>query len=293
MATNSYVSLEPGAEKTLVPGFIPKFNSSSPLSLDLSLNFIFMVAFIIVAATAMGMAVYGYGVLRLGVFGDSSEQRLTRGKKIGQKALGGFLGISIAYLTILTLNPDMLRTSISLEKLRVGSKVTSLPSVPTTTPVNRQNPQIPKNNDDPKGWEAIKNDAQVRAFLRNLPNGGISVNKSVCINPTQTSCTTVGSLPQSTLTMLTQLRNICSGRIMITGGVEAGHSSHGPGLTPIDLSLNDNDFTKCIQSFPKSSKVPIRNSRGDPLCFKDKVYEKFGFTFCDEISTDRHLHVYQ
>ncbi len=127
----NYIPLEPSVPTDFNLSLF-SFNSSSPLSLDLSLNFIFMVAFIIVAATAMGMAVYGYGVLRLGVFGDSSEQRLTRGKKIGQKALGGFLGISIAYLTILTLNPDMLRTSISLEKLRVGSKVTSLTSSQTT-----------------------------------------------------------------------------------------------------------------------------------------------------------------
>ena len=118
----NYIPLEPSVQTDLNLSRF-SFDSTSPLSLDLSLNFIFMVGFVLCAFTAAAMATYGYGILRLGVFGSDSAQRLEKGKKIGQKALGGFLGISIAYLTILTLNPDLLRTSISLEYLKVGKKV--------------------------------------------------------------------------------------------------------------------------------------------------------------------------
>ena len=110
----------------------------------------------------------------------------------------------------------------------------------------------------------------------------ISVNRSVCINPVQTSCTTVGGLHPDTLVMLADLRKTCGGKITITGGSEAGHKSHGPGLTPVDLSLSDSTLEECIRGFPA----------GKDIGFCRKTYQKFGYTFCDEIGV-RHWHVYK
>jgi hypothetical protein len=154
-------------------------------------------------------------------------------------------------------------------------------------------PSIPKNNDDGVGWDAIKNDTGVRSRLSSFPNGGVQVNKKVCTNPTQTSCTTVGGWPEETIAMLLQLRNTCSGSIVVSGGTEAGHSSHGPGKAPVDLSLSSpGGLEGCIRSFPKSSRTPKRGNGAD-LCFPGQVFEKFGYVFCDEAGSDRHWHVYK
>jgi hypothetical protein len=163
-----------------------------------------------------------------------------------------------------------------------------VPAGQTSTTQNPQTqsntPPIPRTNDDPVGWDAIKNDATVRSELASLPNGGISVNKKVCIVPTQTSCTTVGGLPAETISMLKNLRSACSGTIMVTGGTEAGHKSHGPGKTPVDLSLHvPGGLESCIRSFPT----------GPQVSFCKRTYVNFGYIFCDENLGIAHWHIYK
>lgn len=216
---------------------------------------------------------------------QASESAIRKSNEEFKRGTLGLLGVLSLFLILYTINKSLLSADIGLNALQLDKTNTSSSSSTqqtTSKPSAMTNPSIPANNDDPTGWNAIKNDPQVRAQLAALPNGGIVVNKNVCLAPTLTQCTTVGGWPQATIDMLTQLRNTCPGTIAVTGGTEAGHKSHGPGLTPVDLSLNNSQLESCIRSFPKASKVDWCYAR----------YTNFGFTFCDEIGV-RHWHVYQ
>jgi hypothetical protein len=199
----------------------------------------------------------------------------------------GLLGVFSLFLILFTVNKGMLRGDVGFEGLKVsGSTSNNQAARSTTVPTtnSRNTPFIPANTDDSVGWDAIKNDPTVRAQLRNLPNGGISVNKSVCTTPTQTSCTTVGGLPADTISMLSSLRQECSGTITITGGSETGHKSHGPGKSPVDLSISSpGGLNACIQAF----------QAGPSLNYCKKTYTKFGYVFCDELYTTPHWHVFK
>lgn len=251
------------------------YSSSQIVTLASSTSFIYMFL-VIMCVGAAGFVYIKGGLLRM----QASESGIRKSNEEFKRGTLGLLGVFILFLLLYTLNKGLLTADIGLGALK-ASRTKPFSSATSTSP-SIKSPSIPKNNDDPTGWAAIQNDAAVRSQLASLPNGGITVNRGVCLNPTQTSCTTVGGLPQATLSMLSQLRNSCGGRIMITGGTEAGHKSHGPGLTPVDISLNDSSLESCVRSFPPTPAADF--------CYRS--YKRFGFTFCDEIGI-RHWHVYQ
>lgn len=251
----------------------------NPDAVDLftSIQGLYMLG-VMISIVAAGIMYMWAGFVRM----QASHQAVTKSNAIIKRTTIGLLGVICFYAAVYTLNPDLLTGNVGLEKLFVKSPTSTVPSASTSTSTPSSGPSIPKNNDDPDGWNAIKNDDAIRKQLAALPNGGVTVNKKVCTVPTQTGCTTVGGWPPSTLTMLAELRSACGGKIQITGGTEAGHSSHGPGRRPADIGFNDDTLNKCIRSFPA----------GPSASFCYKTYQKFGFIFCDEINSNRHWHVY-
>ncbi len=276
MASKSYTLLEPNLTKDL-GGENFNFNTSNSSSFFASTSFIYVFAIsIIIVAAALR---YAYaGMLRI----DASESGIKKSKEEFTRVTYGLLGVLGLWLILFTVNKDMLTGDVTLSNLTSSSTV-SVSSNASNLQTSLSKPFIPKNNDDPVGWKAIENDPVVRAKLKNLPNGGIGVKKSVCMTPVYTSCTTVGGLPESTITMLTSLRSTCSGVISITGGSEAGHSSHGPNKTPVDLSISSpGGLEACIRGFEK----------GPTVSFCKNTYVNFGYIFCDERGTP-HWHVYK
>ena len=271
----SYTSLEPGLESNIGGG--ASFTTANVPTLFTSASFVYTFAFVIIVVAASFRYAYAGG-LRM----QATEKGIQESKSEFKRVTYGLLGVFALWLILYTVNKDMLTGNVSLSGLKVqpiaGNNGGSLVVKPSTAAID--NPTIPKNNDDPTGWKAIQDDAVVRAQLKTID---IGVNRLVCINPTQTSCTTVGGLPASTITMLTQLRGACSGTITITGGSEAGHSSHGPGKTPVDLSIfSPGGLELCIRNF----------TPGPALNFCKKTYTNFGYTFCDEIGV-AHWHVFK
>jgi hypothetical protein len=294
MANNTpgaYVPLEPSFTQSL--GLTsPTFNAGQSASLLSSTTFLYGLGLMLCIAAAGVMYIVGSGYLIV-----ASDQAQRKGKDILLHTSKGLFGVVCLFVLIYTFNKDLLSGDVGLDRLRsqpiAGSTVGATGGSGTSTASSTTGGvTIPANNDDPTGWGAIRDDPAMRAQLAALPNGGISVNKSVCINPTQTSCTTVGGWPSQTPSMLAQLRSACSGTITVSGGTEAGHSSHGPGKAPVDLGYNNDQLNSCIAGFAKSSRVPKRTN-GSDLCYPGKVFENFGFIFCDEAGTDRHWHVYQ
>jgi hypothetical protein len=277
-----YVPLEPAFSQTFTQdGQAVGFSTDAAVSLFASTSFLYTLG-IMLSVVAAGVMYARAGVWRM----EASERGVKKSNEEIKRTTLGLLGVLSLFVIIYTFNRDLLTGNVGLDGLRANpvkagavssSSATSTP-VATTSP---SVPFIPANNDDPTGWNAIRDDAAMRAQLAALPNGGVRVNKNVCTTPTQTSCTTVGGWPPETPAMLAQLRSACPGNMSVTGGTEAGHRSHGPGKRPVDLSLNDSSLESCIRAFPA----------GPSLSYCYKTYQKFGYVFCDEISTPRHWHV--
>jgi hypothetical protein len=277
--SKTYVPLEPSFSQTFTQdGQAVGFSTDAAVSLFASTSFLYTMG-IMLSVVAAGVMYARAGVYRM----QASEAGVRKSNEEIRRTTLGLLGVLSLFVIIYTFNRDLLTGDVGLQEFRV-KPVTSTLSSSNSTPVSTSTspvPFIPANNDDPTGWGAIRDDAAMRAQLAALPNGGVRVNKKVCVTPTQTSCTTVGGWPPETPSMLAQLRNTCSGNISVTGGTEAGHKSHGPGKRPVDLSLNDSSLESCIRAFPA----------GPSLNYCYKTYQKFGYIFCDEISSPRHWHV--
>ncbi len=283
----SYTQLEPAAFQSLGITTNTSFNGAD-VSFFTTTSFLYTLCFIAI----VGAAFYRYvlvGVYRM----EASESGIRKSNETFKKTTLGLLGVFALFLIIATLNSQLLTGNVGLEELQSKPAAPAAPVTQSsggttgTNPIAQApsgvtNPTIPTNNNDPVGWGAISADPVVRTQLRSLPNGGITVNKNVCQAPTLTQCTTVGGWPAETPSMLATLRQTCGGNIEVTGGTEAGHSSHGPGRTAVDLSLNDSTLEACIRSFPV----------GPQKSFCRVTYIKFGYLFCDELGV-RHWHVYQ
>ena len=269
----SYVNLEPGitSQLGLDSALQSSFQTGQAVSLFASTSFLWMLG-IMLCIGATGFVFIRGSLWRM----EASDRGITKSNEEFKRGTLGLLGVLSLWLILYTLNRGMITGNVGLEGLRsVGGTYGGGGASGAVLPPDR-----PATIDAKTGSEAIKNDPAVRAQLN---GNNISVNKPVCGDPTQTNCTTVGGLPGVTLIMLSNLRKTCGGKIEVTGGTEAGHSSHGPGKTPVDISLGDTTLNSCIGKF---SRGPEKN-----FCFN--TYSMFGFIFCDEKNAAPHWHVYQ
>ena len=283
MATQvSYVPLEANnlsslgvAAPTFKPGDTTPFFATS--------SFLYTLCFTAIVIAAF----YRYtvaGILRM----QASEAAIRKSNEIIRNVTLGLLGVFSLFLILFTVNKDLVRGDIDLRAVLVGGSGGggSFPTNTVTTGYSRGSPT------NASMQAAINEDAVIR---QDLLASNIGVNKPVCPNPSSSNCTTVGGLPAGTIAMLKNVRSSCpTGPFILSGGTEAGHSSHGPGKYPVDISINQSSsqVESCIRSFTPSSRKP-KNASGGELCYPGKVYERFGFVFCDEQGGDRPWHVYK
>jgi hypothetical protein len=280
----SYTELEKDFTDALGPTY-PGFTTASPPSLATSASFIY-TTLIMLCVVAAGVVYMWAGALRM----QASEAAIRKSNEKFRQATVGLVLVLSIFAILFAVNPDLLNMNIGLGQLAAdrtfksggggdfggGGASGGWTGTSTRATSTRNTPESER--------AALADDERVRTLLRNLPNGGITVNRRVCATTAQTSCTTVGGIPSETISMLTELRNTCNGGIEITGGTEAGHKSHGPGKTPVDLSLyKPGGLNECIRAFPA----------GPRLSFCYATYQRFGFTFCDEINSNRHWHVFK
>ena len=276
----SYTLLEPKITSELNPvGQSLSFSTNQPLSFYASTTFIWGVFFVAIVTFAFVRFVLASGLRMQG-----TPTSISKSNEIFKTVTLGLLGVFSLFLILYTFNKDLLIGDVGLGELKVvggggasaGAGATGRYEAPTT-------PTTPRETGSGSGYDAIKQDPIIRQQLKSLPSNGISVNKAVCSSPTQRGCTTVGGWPPSTFSMLTELRSNCKGSIQVTGGTEAGHSSHGPGLSPVDIALNDETLNSCIRGFPVAANPGF--------CYA--AFRNFGYVFCDERSADRHWHAFK
>jgi hypothetical protein len=272
-----YETLEGNSLSSVGINNTPKFDGAD-VSFFTTSSFIYTLFFVAILLAAF------YEYILVGIYRmEASEAGIHKSNEVFKRTTLGLLGVFSLFLIIFTINKGLLTGNVGLDALKYNG---AAGGSQTTTPV-QTNP-IPQTTPNGTDNTSISGDAAIRQQLANV---GITVNNPVCTFVTQLNCTSLGGLPSDTISMLISLKQVCPGAIQVSGGTEAGHSSHGPGKYPVDLSKG-NPLQSCIESFPYSSKIPKRVTGAD-LCFPNKVFEKFGYVFCDEAGSAPHWHVYK
>lgn len=99
---------------------------------------------------------------------------------------------------------------------------------------------IPGQNYENLPGDVFETDEAARAFLEAKGND-IKINKAKCNSESQTDCTDLKGLPKKTADAIISIKKACKCEVVITGGTEAGHKSHGEGKPIVDLRWNDKD----------------------------------------------------
>lgn len=98
-----------------------------------------------------------------------------------------------------------------------------------------------------------------------LASAGVSINKNPCqgknFRTVSGGCTDVAGLPQPAINRLKEVGNEIGG-FTLTGGTEAGHSSHGIGNSVVDVGLGNSNFNRWVSQNTISTSY---NSKGEPV----------------------------
>jgi hypothetical protein len=232
---------------------------------------IYILGMVLVVIGAVFMLVIG-GFQYLTSAGNTSA--LSAAKHTIEGALFGLALALVAYLILYVINPDLVKLNIT--------RFQPLPqqAPPTSSGGSGGAGGSGAGTAGGTGYFAAKQSSDVYTDAearRVLSAAGISVNKANCSSPSQTSCTSLDQIPKSAINFAVALKRDCNCRLIVTGGTEAGHSTHGKNRAALDISR---DVSGTIKSTPA-----ISTSGGRP------VYSYNGFRVWDEDSA--HFHAWE
>lgn len=187
----------------------------------------------------------------------SGLQYITAGSGGGKgeaknRAMAALLGLLIAlsaYLILRTINPDLVDLTLDIAN-RGGDA--GRPGAAANPPQQPTDPNAGGNNPQPGSGELL-NEQDAR---KQLDDAGIKVNNP---NPcpegesfqdyterTGGHCTTLEGIPDTAIDGVIDFKNKsgCNNSVMVTGGTEKGHSTHGQGKAVLDI-----DDTACVNSY--------------------------------------------
>lgn len=103
-------------------------------------------------------------------------------------------------------------------------------------------------------------------------------------------CTTISGLPAGTREALIELRDDCNCAMLITGGTEAGHRTHGPGRPIVDLDKAPSGNDPLSEYVLREGGSPVTNVNGhlQDTCSSFPCYVLGDHIFVDE---GNHWHV--
>ncbi len=194
----------------------------------------------------------------------------SQGREYIENAVWGLLLVIGAWAILYTINPQILTFSLDIP---VPSAASSTPSAIVVTPMTAQEQA---------------DDAVIRARLLAK---GITINKAMCANHGQPNCTNVNGLPIRAEAGLIELISKCACGVIVTGGTEDGHATHGVGRAIVDLSPTSN-----LTTYLKNNATIIGNTYtlkqtfGASYRFVTFVYEPLGGN-PNGTSTGAHYHV--
>ncbi len=219
-APQEYVVLAP------LPG-IGDGGSNGKTTLETYLPNIFNLMVGIAAALAFIMITWG------GVTYATSDALSTKseGKNYIENAVWGLLLVIGAWVILNTINPQILNFDLVLPK----SNIQTAPGVSVG------------GGGSGGGGQAlpgyVMSDAQIADHIKNKnklyndSGGKINTNTTEpCKTRATTGCTNLNDLPGTAITGILQTQKDCGNcSILITGGTEGGHVTHGPGKSAVDF----------------------------------------------------------
>lgn len=193
----------------------------------------------------------------------------SQGREWVTNALWGLLLVIGAYVILNTINPKILTFNLEIPRPEIAAP-TLTAGAPALLP----------------GQIAEHNATKIR-----LLNAGVQINNNgnYCLEGQTTGCTNLNGLPDNAVIDLINLKKACNCGVVVTGGTEGGHLTHGPGKSIVDLSPSSGLNAFLAATNPQAS-TPVGGSRPTVVnsLFGTFTYENTGD---NGISTAPHWHV--
>ena len=281
----SYTQLEPTSFQALGVQKTPGFDSTN-LSFFATSSFVYLL----LGTAIIGAAFYEYvlvGVYRM----EASESGIRKSNETFKRTTLGLLGVFSLFLIIFTLNKSLLTGDVDLG----GFKASPAPAVAQTQTTTQTTPTTnTTTNSNYAARLASHNQIATRFSASNIKT---NYNNTPCteaqFNETKPSCTSLAFMKEETVQLILKLKTLCNCVVVVTGGTEPGHLSHGENKRPVDLRLTG---TRGSTNNTDPLYVFIKNTASNKLGGNSTCYERYtlySFTFCDEKPPNtQHFHVY-
>lgn len=247
----------------------------------------------IVACLLAGAAIVAIGGLRLTAADSGNKAREIKEDIV--RATYGVIGVLALWLILYQVNPDLLRGEISFKPIDLPVQTTTTGTSTTPSGTNQTASTtlpagacVDRNCPNSKLQEILADEQRVRGLLSGKV--GTNNNGSWCTRVGQDRCTNVGLLPSDVISMLLQLQTSCNCTVVISGGTEWwAHSTHGPGVSAVDVQIGNSALDAYIKRQPTSPT--------SGRCAGGVVYVFQGWRFCSEgqgayaKTTGAHWHV--
>ncbi|MFZ2621221.1 MAG: hypothetical protein WAX85_01855 [Minisyncoccia bacterium] len=198
-------------------------------------------------AAAMAFAVLTFG----GIVYATSDAISGKddGKRYMENAIWGLLLVIGAYAILWTINPQILSFELTLKAPEIKAGASNVSDQGT-----------------PLDADQLGDDARIRSYLS---TNGVSVNSPACTAGNTIGCTNVNALPPNAQAALIYIKANCSCSVVITGGTEGGHKSHGPNLAVVDLraDVNLNKYINGDANTPPNNTTIQKNVNGANVQF--------------------------
>ena len=193
----------------------------------------------------------------------------SQGKEWVTNAITGLLVVIGAYVILYTINPQILSFNIGITAPVITPGASVVPGTPMTA-------------------AQIADDLAVRGMLAT----GIRVNNTACLTGGTSGCTNMNGLPINAVLGINELGKVVGNfNVIITGGTEGGHATHGPGKAIVDLSptarLNAELMPKGTNALPYDGYYVTKTFKGTTAKY---TYESLGGN-PNGTSSGAHWHV--
>ena len=285
----SYIQLEPSSFTALGLGNTANFDGSN-VSFFATSSFIYTLFFIAI----IGAAFYEYilvGVYRM----EASENGIRKSNETFKRTTWGLLGVFGLFLIISTVNKGLLTGDVGLGEIRSAPGVVSQSGVGGGGAVTGTVPLPP--NPSNSNYAARKASHDQVATRLSASNVKTNYNNVACteaqFKEARPACTSLAYMPEETIQLILKLKSMCNCNVVVTGGTEPGHITHGENKRAFDLRLGG---TRGDVNNADPLYVFIKTIAASKLGSSTNCYEKYilyGFTFCDEKPPNtQHFHVY-
>lgn len=183
----------------------------------------------------------------------------SQGKEYATNAIYGLLLVIGAYAILNTINPEILKINLNFPQPTLGNGPTTVVggggptpagTGPAYTPMVVNGKTIYVLNGYVMSDYQIQSDQLNRAELN-----GVSVNNTACTSGGTSGCTNMNQLPSNTITGLNDLASKCGCQVVVSGGTEGGHQSHGPGKPVVDVQPGG--VNTYLAKFDKAAANPV------------------------------------